>query len=113
MGPALCRPLYAFRCKRAEACVILYAKKPFVWRCPHDGSGTPLRRREIRGAMAGPRLLADLYDQVAMPPSCAGPTSTTTGPSYRPYGFSVKDMTESACVAELMGMYQRLTARDQ
>ena len=25
------------------------------------------------------------------------------------YGFSVKDMTESKCVAELMGMYQRLT----
>ena len=25
------------------------------------------------------------------------------------YGFSVKDMTESKCVAELMKMYQNLT----
>ena len=24
------------------------------------------------------------------------------------YGFSIKDMTESSCVAELMKMYQRL-----
>ena len=27
------------------------------------------------------------------------------------YGFSVKDMTESKCVAELMKMYQELTER--
>ncbi len=26
------------------------------------------------------------------------------------YGFSVKDMTESACVAELMKQYQTMTA---
>ena len=26
------------------------------------------------------------------------------------YGFSVKDMTESMCVAELMKMYQKLVA---
>ena len=27
------------------------------------------------------------------------------------YGFSVKDMTESSCVAELMKMYQHLTEK--
>lgn len=27
------------------------------------------------------------------------------------YGFSVKDMTEAACVAELMKMYQALTEK--
>ena len=29
------------------------------------------------------------------------------------YGFSVKDMTESKCVAELMKMYQQLTQQKQ
>lgn len=29
------------------------------------------------------------------------------------YGFSVKDMTESKCVAELMKMYQQHTAENQ
>ena len=29
------------------------------------------------------------------------------------YGFSVKDMNESKCVAELMRMYQRLMERSE
>lgn len=29
------------------------------------------------------------------------------------YGFSVRDMTESKCVAELMRMYQKLTEQGQ
>ena len=28
------------------------------------------------------------------------------------YGFSVKDMTEAACVAELMKIYQSLVGKD-
>ncbi|MCD8299148.1 MAG: hypothetical protein LUD39_05265 [Opitutae bacterium] len=53
--------------------------------------------------------LADLYDEVAMPPELRRAHQENDRAVMEAYGFSVKDMTESACVAELMKRYQALT----
>lgn len=53
--------------------------------------------------------LADLYDETAMPPELRRAHQQSDRAVMQAYGFSVKDMTESKCVAELMKMYQRLT----
>lgn len=50
--------------------------------------------------------LADLYDEVAMPPELRKAHQNNDRAVMQVYGFSVKDMTESKCVAELMKMYQ-------
>ena len=62
---------------------------------------------------------------VAVPPSNAiGTAATAMPPELRKahqandravmqaYGFDVKSMTESSCVAELMKMYQKLVSKD-
>ena len=53
--------------------------------------------------------LADLYDEIAMPPELRKAHQANDRAVMAAYGFSVKDMTESKCVAELMRMYQELT----
>ena len=53
--------------------------------------------------------LADLYDEVAMPPELRRAHQDNDRAVMQAYGFSVKDMTESKCVSELMKMYQALT----
>ncbi len=52
--------------------------------------------------------LADLYDEVAMPPELRKAHQANDRAVMQAYGFDVKTMTESACVAELMRMYQEL-----
>ena len=52
--------------------------------------------------------LADLYDDVAMPPELRSAHRNNDRAVMAAYGFSTK-MTESECVAELMKMYQKLT----
>lgn len=54
--------------------------------------------------------LADLYDEVAMPPELRKAHQANDRAVMQAYGFDVKTMTESTCVAELMKMYQKLTA---
>ena len=53
--------------------------------------------------------LADLYDETAMPPELRKAHQNNDRAVMEAYGFSVRDMDESKCVAELMKMYQRLT----
>lgn len=55
--------------------------------------------------------LADLYDEVAMPPELRKAHQDNDRAVMQAYGFSVKEMTESKCVAELMKMYQVLAER--
>ena len=50
--------------------------------------------------------LADLYDEVTMPPELRKAHQQNDRAVMEAYGFSVKDMTESKCVAELMRLYQ-------
>ncbi|MBP3695845.1 MAG: class I SAM-dependent DNA methyltransferase [Thermoguttaceae bacterium] len=53
--------------------------------------------------------LADLYDEVAMPPELRKAHQDNDRAVMQAYGFDVKTMTESTCVAELMKRYQELT----
>ena len=53
--------------------------------------------------------LADLYDELTMPPELRKAHQANDRAVMQVYGFDVKTMTESSCVAELMKMYQELT----
>ena len=53
--------------------------------------------------------LADLYDEVTMPPELRKAHQQNDKAVMQAYGFWGKLNTETACVAELMKMYQRLT----
>ena len=55
--------------------------------------------------------LADLYDEVTMPSELRKAHQANDRAVMAAYGFDVKTMTESSCVAELMRMYQKLTTR--
>ena len=52
--------------------------------------------------------LADLYDEVTMPPELRRAHQDNDRAVMAAYGFSTK-MSESDCVAELFKMYQNLT----
>lgn len=52
--------------------------------------------------------LADLYDEIAMPPELRRAHQNNDRAVMQAYGFSIKEMNESKCVAELMRMYQKL-----
>lgn len=52
--------------------------------------------------------LADLYDELTMPLELRKAHQDNDRAVMHAYGFSVKNMTESKCVAELMKMYQSL-----
>lgn len=53
--------------------------------------------------------LADLYDEVTMPPELRRAHQANDKAVMQAYGFWDKLNTESKCVAELMKMYQELT----
>lgn len=53
--------------------------------------------------------LADLYDELAMPPELRKAHQENDRAVMQAYGFDIKTTTESSCVAELMKMYQKLT----
>ena len=53
--------------------------------------------------------LADLYDEVTMPPELRKAHQQNDKAVMEAYGFWGKIKTESECVAELMKMYQKLT----
>ena len=53
--------------------------------------------------------LADLYDEITMPPELRKAHQANDKAVMQAYGFWGKINTESECVAELMKMYQKLT----
>lgn len=53
--------------------------------------------------------LADLYDEVTMPPELRRAHQQNDRAVMSAYGFPVKDFTEADCVAELLKMYKELT----
>ena len=53
--------------------------------------------------------LADLYDELTMPVELRKAHQDNDRAVMQAYGFPVKTMTESQCVAELFKMYQELT----
>lgn len=52
---------------------------------------------------------ADLYDEVTMPPELRKAHQANDKAVMQAYGFSIKDFTESDCVAELFKLYKSLT----
>ncbi len=52
--------------------------------------------------------LADLYDELTMPPELRKAHQENDRAVMQAYGFDVKTTTESSCVAELMKMYQMI-----
>ena len=56
--------------------------------------------------------LADLYDELTMPPELRKAHQANDKAVMQAYGFWGKIKTESECVAELMKMYQKLLAQD-
>ena len=56
--------------------------------------------------------LADLYDELTMPPELRMAHQQNDRAVMAAYGFPVKGFTESDCVAALMKMYQELTAKE-
>ena len=57
--------------------------------------------------------LADLYDDTVMPKELLEAHRANDRAVMAAYGFSVKDMTESSCVAALMTMYRDATAKER
>lgn len=53
--------------------------------------------------------LADLNDEIAMPPKPRKVHQPNNRAVMQAYGFDVAMTTETSCVAELMRIYQRLT----
>lgn len=52
--------------------------------------------------------LADLYDELTMPPELRKAHQQNDKAVMQAYGFDIRSTTESSCVAELMKMYQAL-----
>ncbi len=55
--------------------------------------------------------LADLYDELTMPPELRTAHQNNDRAVMAAYGMSIKETTESSCVAELMRMYQALVEK--
>lgn len=55
--------------------------------------------------------LADLYDELTMPKELREAHRANDRAVMEAYGFDVKTMTESTCVAELMKLYQKLVEK--
>lgn len=53
--------------------------------------------------------LADLYDQLTMPPELRNAHQENDRAVMQAYGFDWRNMTESDCVSALMQQYQKLT----
>ena len=85
----------------------------FPWPTPTDAQKAKIEQtaQAILDARAlyPDSSLADLYDETTMPPELRKAHQMNDKAVMLAYGFSVKDMTESKCVAELMRMYQALT----
>ena len=52
--------------------------------------------------------LADLYDELTMPPELRTAHQNNDRAVMAAYGMPVRETTESSCVAELMRLYQEL-----
>lgn len=85
----------------------------FPWPTPTDAQKAKIEQtaQAILDARAlyPDASLADLYDELTMPPELRTAHQQNDRAVMQAYGFSVRDMTESTCVAALMKMYQQLT----
>ena len=87
----------------------------FPWPEPTDAQKEKITQtaRGILGARAlyTDSSLADLYDEVTMPPELRRAHQNNDRAVMQAYGMPIKGTTESICVAELMKRYQELTSK--
>lgn len=87
----------------------------FPWPNPTDAQKTKIEQtaQAILDARAiyPDSSLADLYDEVTMPPELRKAHQNNDRAVMEAYGFPIKDFTESDCVAKLLEMYQDLTKK--
>ena len=57
--------------------------------------------------------LADLYDELTMPPELRKAHQNNDKAVMEAYGFDWRNMSESDCVAELMKLYQQLVSKEK
>ena len=85
----------------------------FPWPTPTDEQKTKIEQtaQAILDARAlyPDSSLADLYDELTMPVELRRAHQDNDRAVMQAYGFDVKTMTESQCVAELFKLYQELT----
>lgn len=88
----------------------------FPWPTPTDAQKSKIEQtaQAILDARAlyPDASLADLYDEVAMPPELRKAHQQNDKAVMQAYGFDIKTTTETSCVAELMKMYQHLTEKE-
>lgn len=88
----------------------------FPWPTPTDAQRAKIE--ETAQAILNARALypdaslADLYDEVTMPPELRKAHQNNDRAVMQAYAFDVKTMTESSCVAALMKIYQALTEKN-
>ena len=85
----------------------------FPWPTPTEEQKAKIERTaqailDARALHPGSSL-ADLYDEVTMPPELRKAHQENDKAVMRAYGFDIKTTTETSCVAELMRRYQELT----
>ncbi len=85
----------------------------FPWPTPTDNQKTKIEET-AQGILDARALypdssLADLYDPLTMPTELQKAHRNNDIAVMKAYGFDIKNMSESDCVAELMKMYQELT----
>lgn len=85
----------------------------FPWPTPTDAQKAKIEQtaQAILDARAlyPDASLADLYDEVTMPPELRKAHQANDKAVMLSYGFDIKTTTETTCVAELMKLYQKLT----
>ena len=86
----------------------------FPWPTPTDAQKAKIEQtaQAILDARAlyPDSSLADLYDDLTMPPELRKAHQNNDRAVMQAYGFDVKTTTESSCVAELMKLYQQKVA---
>ena len=86
----------------------------FPWPTPTDAQKAKIEQtaQAILDARAlyPDSSLADLYDDLTMPPELRKAHQNNDRAVMQAYGFDVKTTTESACLAELMKLYQQKVA---
>ncbi len=87
----------------------------FPWPTPTDAQKAKIEQtaQAILDARAlyPDSSLADLYDELTMPAELRRAHQDNDRAVMQAYGFDVKTMTESSCVAELFKLYQQLTEK--
>ena len=88
----------------------------FPWPTPTDAQRAKIEQT-AQGILDARALypdssLADLYDELTMPPELRTAHQRNDRAVMEAYGMSIKDTTESSCVAELMWMYRELTEKE-